>query len=140
VELRKVTAQAVTEIAALVTQLSTTAQAPTRAQLEQIAASPTTRLLVARRVSGTLAGMLTLLVYRLPTGVRAQIDDVVVHKDARGRGVARALTARAMQIASAEGARTVDLTSRPSRVAANRLYQQLGFQPRDTNVYRFQLT
>ena len=77
------------------------------------------------------------VVFRIPTAVRAIIEDVVVDAAARGRGVGEALTNAAVARARAEGCRTVDLTSRPSREAANRLYQRLGFQPRDTNVYRF---
>jgi ribosomal protein S18 acetylase RimI-like enzyme len=82
--------------------------------------------------------MLTLAVFRIPTGVRAWIEDVVVDQSARGQGVGEALSRRALDLAAAAGARTVELTSRPSRQAANHLYQRLGFQPRDTNVYRYQ--
>ena len=83
--------------------------------------------------------MLTLVIFRLPTGVRARIEDVVVDGAMRGRGVASALTAAALELAAASGAHTVDLTSRPSREAANRLYQHLGFEQRETVVYRFRL-
>ena len=82
--------------------------------------------------------MLTLVVFPLPSGLRARIEDVVVDQDARGHGVATALTLAALDLARQQGARSVDLTSRPSRVAANRLYQRLGFQLRDSNVYRHQ--
>jgi ribosomal protein S18 acetylase RimI-like enzyme len=83
--------------------------------------------------------MLTLAVCRIPSGVRAWIEDVVVDSAARGQGAAAALTAAALDVAAASGARTVELTSRPSREAANRLYQRLGFTPRETNVYRLDL-
>jgi ribosomal protein S18 acetylase RimI-like enzyme len=82
--------------------------------------------------------MLTLAVFRIPTGLRAWIEDVVVDEAARGRGVGAALTRAAIAVAGDRGARTVDLTSRPSREAANRLYQRLGFVERETNVYRFE--
>jgi ribosomal protein S18 acetylase RimI-like enzyme len=78
-------------------------------------------------------------VVRIPTGVRASIEDVVVSEEARGQGCGEALSRVALEAAAAAGARTVDLTSRPSREGANRLYQRLGFRPRDTNVYRYQL-
>jgi ribosomal protein S18 acetylase RimI-like enzyme len=120
-------------------QLSSSAPAPTFEELRQIAASPATRLLVARSDDGQILGMLTLAVFRIPTGVRAWIEDVVVDDGARGRGVGAALSRHALELARAEGARTVELTSRPSREAANRLYQRLGFAPRETNVYRFTL-
>ena len=86
---------------------------------------------------GRILGSLTLVVFPIPTGIRAWIEDVVVDEAARGRGVGEALNRAALDRARAAGARTVDLTSRPSREAANRLYQRIGFQPRDTNVYRF---
>ena len=84
-------------------------------------------------------GTLTLVVFRIPTGVRAWIEDVVVDDAARGHGVGEALNQFALDLARGKGAKTVDLTSRPSREAANRLYQRIGFQPRETNVYRFDL-
>jgi ribosomal protein S18 acetylase RimI-like enzyme len=100
--------------------------------------SSATLLLVAR-VDGRIAGSLTLAMFRIPTGLRAWIEDVVVDGDARGTGVGEALNLRAIDEARKRGAVTVDLTSRPSREAANRLYQRLGFVARDTNVYRFTL-
>ena len=81
--------------------------------------------------------MLTLVIFRIPTGVRGIIEDVVVDETHRGQGIAGALVREALARAQASGAKTVDLTSRPSRVAANRLYQKLGFQQRESNVYRF---
>jgi ribosomal protein S18 acetylase RimI-like enzyme len=135
-ELREVSGDVVASVGALVGQLSGSAT-PSPAELESIVASPATRLLVARDDGGIVLGILTLVLFRIPTGMRAWIEDVVVDDAARGRGVAQALTRTAVDIAQAEGARTVDLTSRPSRVAANRLYQKMGFVPRETNVYRF---
>ena len=98
--------------------------------------SPASEVLVAR-VDGRIAGTLTLVVFRIPTGVRAWIEDVVVDDTARGHGVGDALNRFALALARERGAKTVDLTSRPSREAANRLYQRLGFLARETNVYRF---
>ncbi len=89
--------------------------------------------------SAPIVGMLTLVTFRLPTGVRAWIEDVVVDSGSRGRGVGEALTQAAIELAAARGAQTVELTSRPSREAANRLYRRMGFEPRETNVYRFRL-
>ncbi|MCS5685302.1 MAG: GNAT family N-acetyltransferase, partial [Acidimicrobiales bacterium] len=74
--------------------------------------------------------------FRIPTGLRAWIEDVVVDEAARGRGIGDALNRAAIERARAAGARTVDLTSRPSREAANRLYRRLGFVERGTNMYR----
>jgi ribosomal protein S18 acetylase RimI-like enzyme len=81
--------------------------------------------------------MLTLVLFRISTGLCALIEDVVVDEAARGQGVGQALILRAVELAADAGARSVELTSRPSRVAANRLYQSLGFEPRETNVYRY---
>jgi ribosomal protein S18 acetylase RimI-like enzyme len=125
-------------IARLVGQLSSSAKAPTQDELETIVNAPGTVLLAARQ-SGNLIGMLTLVTFAIPTGVRAIIEDVVVDEQYRGQGVAQALTKEALVLAEAAGARTVDLTSRPSREAANRLYQKLGFQKRESNVYRYTL-
>ena len=120
----------------LVPQLSSSSPAPDASELEEIVASPATRLLVARDEAGTIVGSLTLVVFRIPTGMRAWIEDVVVHEAARGKGAGEALTREAVRLAGAAGARTVDLTSRPSREAANRLYERIGFQVRETRVYR----
>jgi ribosomal protein S18 acetylase RimI-like enzyme len=120
----------------LVSQLSASTPPPGRWELQQIIASPTTELIVARD-GDVVVGMLTLAVFRIPTGVRAWIEDVVVDVDARGRGIGEALTREALRVATELGARTVELTSRPTREAANRLYQRLGFERRDTNVYRY---
>jgi ribosomal protein S18 acetylase RimI-like enzyme len=84
--------------------------------------------------------MLTLAVFRIPTGVRAWIEDVAVDTEARGKGIGEALTREAVRLAAARGARTIELTSRPSREAANRLYRRLGFELRETNVYRYTIS
>ena len=95
-------------------------------------------LLVAR-TEGTIVGTLTLAMFPIPTGFRAWIEDVVVDEAARGKGVGEALTNEAIGLARAAGARTVDLTSRPSRAAAGRLYERAGFEERDTRVYRYRM-
>ena len=98
-------------------------------------ASPVSHLLLAES-GGEVLGSLTLVVFRIPTGLRAWIEDVVVDGEARGRGVGESLNRFALDRAAELGCRSVDLTSRPSREAANRLYQRLGFVARETNVYR----
>jgi len=125
-------------IAQILPQLSSSAPPFTPSDLEALLASSGTTLLVAR-ADGTVVGMLTLVTFRIPTGLRAMIEDVVVDERRRGKGIAAALTLAALERARAAGARTVDLTSRPSRTAANRLYQKLGFVQRETNAYRFTL-
>jgi ribosomal protein S18 acetylase RimI-like enzyme len=123
----------------LIPQLSRSAAVPTPDLIREIVDAPATTVLVARdgRDSGRIVGLLTLVVFRIPTGVRAWIEDVVVDESVRGRGVGEALSQAAIRQAVGLGARTVELTSRPSREAANRLYQRLGFVRRDSNVYRY---
>jgi len=128
----------VAAVTRLLPQLSSSAPPPTPAQLEEIVKSPATQLLVAR-IDGEVVGALTLVVFRIPSGVRAWIEDVVVDEATRGQGVGEALNREALRLAAEKGAKTVELTSRPSREAANRLYQRLGFTARDTNVYRYDL-
>ncbi len=118
-------------------QLSGTAPAPGGQELAEMVRSSATILLMARDSEKGLVGSLTLVLFRIPTGFRAWIEDVVVDTHSRGRGVAEILCREALNRASAAGARTVDLTSRPSREAANRLYRRLGFEERETNVYRW---
>ena len=124
----------------LVPQLSSSNPPPTQAELQEIVDSPAVILLMARDNAGVLVGSLSLVVFRIPTGVRAWIEDVVVDQNARGQGIGEALTQTALDKARELGVKTVDLTSRPSREAANRLYQRVGFQPRQTNLYRYTIT
>ena len=132
---RDVTDEVVEAMVRLVGQLSKTAPPPDAGLLEQLVRSDTTTLLVAR-LDGSVVGTLTLATFHIPTGLRARIEDVVVDESARGKGVGAALTKKAVRLAQGLGARTIDLTSRPSREAANRLYERLGFQLRDSRVYR----
>jgi GNAT superfamily N-acetyltransferase len=122
-------------ITRLLPQLSRSAPAPTMAQLARIIEDPATTLFVAED-DGRILGTLTLAAFEIPTGRRAWIEDVVTEETARGSGVGAALVDAALAHAASWGARTVDLTSRPDREAANRLYVRLGFEQRATNVYR----
>lgn len=122
----------------LVPQLSSSNPPPSRAELTAMIESPAITLLVARD-GDEIVGSLTLAMFRIPTGRRAWIEDVVVDNAYRGKGIGEALTREALAVAKAAGATTVDLTSRPSREAANRLYQRVGFEKRETNVYRYKL-
>jgi ribosomal protein S18 acetylase RimI-like enzyme len=126
----------VTGFATLIPQLSSSSPPPTAQQLEEIVASPDSVLFLAR-LDGYLVGTLTLAFYRIPTGLKAWIEDVVVDETARGQGVGEALNREAIEEARRRGAKNVSLTSRASRQAANRLYQRLGFEPYDTNIYRY---
>lgn len=130
------TDELVQAMAVLIPQLSKSNPPPSRADLNAIISSEASVLFIAR-VNGKIAGALTLATFRIPTGVRAWIEDVVVDADARGHGVGEALNMAAIAEARSRGAITVELTSRPSREAANRLYQRIGFVQRETNIYRY---
>lgn len=122
----------------LIPQLSTSAPKMTREELAQFLAQPGTYLFVFR-LDGRILGMLTLATFIIPTGYRGIIEDVVVDCDARGHGAGQALVEAALQKGRDLGMKNIDLTSRPSREAANRLYLRCGFVPRETNVYRYSL-
>ncbi len=122
----------------LLPQLSATAEPLDHRAVERIVRCDANTLLVAR-ADGEIVGTLTLVLLPVPSGLRARVEDVVVDSAVRGRGVAASLTRHALRLARESGARTVDLTSRPDREAANRLYERLGFQARDSTVYRFAL-
>ena len=132
------TDELVAAFARLIPQLSTRAIPPSHNELAEMIAAPATDVLVAR-LDGAVVATLTLVTFRIPTGVRSWIEDVVVDGAARGHGVGDQLNRFAIELARSKGATTIDLTSRPSREAANRLYQRIGFKPRDTNVYRHEL-
>jgi ribosomal protein S18 acetylase RimI-like enzyme len=122
----------------LLPQLSTNASPLTTHDVAELVASPATSVFIAR-VDGRIVGSLTLAVFPIPTGLRAWIEDVVVDGSARGAGVGEALTNAAIEESRRRHVRSIDLTTRPSREAANRLYARLGFEMRETNVYRFLL-
>jgi ribosomal protein S18 acetylase RimI-like enzyme len=140
-EATEATPEVVDAVARMLPLLSASAPAPSAAEVAEIIASPATTLFLARDgEGGPIVGTLTLVLFRIPTAVRAWIEDVIVAEEAQGQGCGEALNRAALEAAAAAGARTVDLTSRPSRQAANRLYQRIGFVERHTNVYRYELS
>ena len=134
--LDQVTDEIVAAFERLLPQLSRSAEALDADALRHLVSAETNTILIARNDDAIL-GTLTLVIFSIPTGLRAWIEDVVVDESARGQGVGAALTEEALRIARAAGVRTVDLTSRPERAAANRLYQRLGFAQRNSQVYRY---
>jgi len=134
--LSKVTDEVVEALGRLLPQLSSSAPVLDAAALERIVASAATMVLIARS-DGQIVGTLTLVLFPIPTGIRAWIEDVVTDGAAQGQGVGTTLTQEALRLAREAGARTVDLTSRPSREAAGRLYQRVGFEMRETRIYRY---
>jgi ribosomal protein S18 acetylase RimI-like enzyme len=125
----------------LIPQLGKHKIPPTAEELEALIASEGCTVLVARdpQAGGRIIGTLCLNVYRVPTGIRSIVEDVVVDEGARRRGVAEALMRHAMDLAREAGASGVSLTSRPDREAANLLYQSMGFELRKTNAYHYKL-
>ncbi len=134
----KVDDELVAAFAMLIPQLSSSSPAPSREVLSDLVEGADTVVFLAR-LDGSIVGSLTLAFYRIPTGMKAWIEDVVVDDAARGHGVGRLLSEAALDVARERGAKNVSLTSRPSRESANRLYQRIGFQARETNVYRYDL-
>ena len=138
---QKVTDEVVAGFGRLLPQLSRSAPPLDADALTAIASAQANTVLIAR-VGGEIVGTLTLVIFPIPTGIRAWIEDVVVDESMRGRQfggkrVGEALTIEAVRIATEAGARTVDLTTRPSRVAAGKLYERMGFEQRDSRVYRY---
>jgi len=123
----------------LLPQLSPGRPPPTTAELKELMAAHGSTLLLARDEDGHIVGTLTLVVFRTTTELRARIEDVVVEESARGKGLGEALVREALRLARERGARSVNLTSRPDREAADRLYARVGFEQHDTNVYSFEL-
>ena len=123
----------------LLPQLSSSAKIPTWDELSDLIASKAGIVLAAvddEDPEEKILGTMTLVVFRIPTGVRAWVEDVVVDKEARGHGIGEKLIRASIERAKEEGAKTIDLTSRPSRVEAHRLYKRCGFEMRETCVFR----
>ena len=137
-EIAKVDDDLIAAMNLLIPQLSNSNPPPDRSALEEIVASDSS-VLISAYIDGAIVGSLTLIIFTIPTGKRAWIEDVVVDEKCRNEGIGEALNQEAINIARRSGAKTVDLTSRPSREAANRLYSRLGFVQRKTNIYRFEI-
>lgn len=135
-ELTEADEETLSSVNHLLPQLSPSAQLISLDRLQVLAASEGTRLYLAKE-GDHIHGMLSLVVFAIPTGTKAWVEDVVVDGGARGKGVGKSLMRHAMEQADKLGAKAVDLTSRPSREAANQLYQSIGFEIRKTNVYRY---
>lgn len=137
-EVREVTEDLLEAFRRLVPQLTRNSPPPSRESLEAILAEGVCAIFVARdtEAGGRIVGTLTLALFRIPTAVRAWIEDVVVDEACRGRGVGEALTRAAFARARKAGAKRVELTSGPDRLAAHRLYERLGFRRRESHLYR----
>ena len=121
----------------LIPQLSSSSSPPTGEALQRIIESDSAKILIAENENGEILGTMTIIIFQIPTGIRAWIEDVVVDSSVRGKGIGKKLNLAALELAKQAGAKTVDLTSRPARQEANQLYRSIGFVERETNVYRF---
>ena len=121
----------------LIPQLSSSSSPPTGEALQRIIESDSAQILIAENENGEILGTMTIIIFQIPTGIRAWIEDVVVDSSVRGKGIGKKLNLAALELAKQAGAKTVDLTSRPARQEANQLYRSIGFAERETHVYRF---
>jgi ribosomal protein S18 acetylase RimI-like enzyme len=140
VEVEKITDEIYAAFQSLIPQLTTSGEIPERNELDSIAAADATRLFIAvddAKEPEKIVGVLALIIYRIPTGHVARIEDVVVEEDERRQGVGRLLIETAIQHAKRAEVKAVDLTSNPARIAANELYRKMGFKKRNTNLYRY---
>ena len=139
-ELTESTTESLNAVNRLLPQLSASAKAISINRLQDLTESDSTKLFIGTDQSGEILGMLSLIVMKIPTGNKAWIEDVVVDESARGRGIGRELMNHAHEEAKKHGVKSIDLTSRPSRESANELYQSLGYEIRQTNVYRYKIS
>ncbi|MBI5962189.1 MAG: GNAT family N-acetyltransferase [Chloroflexi bacterium] len=123
----------------LVPQLTNNNPPPSLDHLTALVRDSSSTLMVARNERAEIIGALTLTVYRVPTGVRSIIEDVIVDNSARGLGIGEALMKHAIEVAREKNASNISLTCNPMREAANRLYQRMGFKKRETNAYQYKL-
>ena len=139
-ELTETSSSVLQSINALMPQLSSSAKVISMDRLSELVESDNTIIFIGTDESGQILGMLSLIVMKIPTGNKAWIEDVVVDQSARGKGMGKALMNHALEKAKELAVKSVDLTSRPSREKANMLYQSLGYQIRETNVYRHKIS
>ena len=139
-ELTECTTESLNAVNRLLPQLSASAKAISINRLKELTESDSTKLFLGADQGGEILGMLSLIVMQIPTGNKAWIEDVVVDKSARGKGIGRALMDHALEEAKKCGVKSIDLTSRPSRKSANQLYRSLGYEIRETNVYRYKIS
>ena len=138
---REITEEILEAVQKLTLEIGSHKALPSRDELTTLIKSRSSTLWLARHPdqNGSIAGMLTITIYRVPTGIRSIVEDVAVDPNYRRRGIAKALMLAAIEFAKQAGANGIALTSNPKREAANRLYQSMGFEKRNTNAYFFKL-
>lgn len=131
----KVTDEIVEAISALIPQLTSSSPKPSTDYLQRMLDSNTTTLFVAKE-NNNIVGMLSLVIYLVPSGKKSWIEDVVSDSGSRGKGIAKQLIQEALKFAEEQGLTKVDLTSNNQRLIAHKLYEKLDFEKRDTSVFR----
>jgi ribosomal protein S18 acetylase RimI-like enzyme len=96
-------------------------------------------VVITVREDGEIIGMGMLFLILKPRGFYASIEEMMVDEAHRGKGIGEAIGRKLIEVAKERGVETIELSARPSRVPANKLYQKLGFLPKETNVYRLKL-
>ena len=139
-ELKEGSAEVLASINKLLPQLSPSAQQISMDRLLELINSDSTLLFLGIDDDGQILGMLSLIILKIPTGNKAWIEDVVVDVKSRGKGLGKSLMDHALERAKILGVKSIDLTSRPSRESANKLYQSLRYKIRETNVYRYKVS
>ena len=141
IEITKATKEIYSVMTKLLSQLTSSELSFSQKDLKRIVASKSSILFAAvdKELNSNVFGILTLVLIDIPTAALARIEDVVVDKTVRGKGIGEAITLAAIERARELGITKIDLTSSPSRIAANKLYKRLGFKQRTTNVYRYEV-
>ena len=139
IEISEASNEILSQVNGLLPQLSKSASPLSLESLDILTKSESTNLFVAKE-GKKVWGMLSLVLFPIPTGTKAWVEDVVVDSSARGKGIGKALMNHALKKVREKRGKSIDLTSRPSRETANKLYQSLGYQKRETNVYRLSLS
>jgi GNAT superfamily N-acetyltransferase len=137
---REATTEVEEALARLLPQLNPTLPVPTMERLQALMADPAVTVLIARD-GDEIIGTATVIVYTTPFWIKARLDEVVVDQSVRGKGVGEAIVQACLDVARERGAQVAELQSGrgPARDVANRLYRRMGFQLRDSNLYRFTL-
>lgn len=136
IEIKEYTTQYYTAVQRLITGLITKPHSFSESYFKEIISSQNSHLFLLIEEDKQIAGMLTVGIYKSPTGIKGWIEDVVVDDNYRGKGLGRIIMEHAISFTESLGVETLMLTSNPSRIAANKLYQSLGFEQKETNVYR----
>ncbi len=139
-EVTDATAEVHEALARLLPQLNPTLPLPTRERIERLMADPDVTLVVARD-GDRIVGTATVIVYTTPYWIKARLDEVVVDRDARGKGVGEAIVRHCLEVGRRKGAQVAELQSGRGKVraAAHRLYKRIGFEVRDSDIFRISL-